>query len=140
MGHNVWCYLFEMFHLLMFLPLDYVQPLQLFLIFQKLHNFLPVTNQPLFQGLIKGKSRDIQKLLKNFNGTRIFVSNPFSLSLFSSQLILPHPKKTYLLLPCCYLSCNYRYYFHLRHHSLHLWNNSTNLSMLYNNFYYIPID
>ena len=80
MGHKIWCYLFQMFHLLMFLPLDYVQPLQLFLIFQKLHNFLPVTNQPLFRGLIKGKSRDIQKLLKNFNGTRIFASNLFALS------------------------------------------------------------
>ena len=80
MGHKIWCYLFQMFHLLMFLPLDYVQPLQLFLIFQKLHNFLPVTNQPLFRGLIKGKSRDTQKLLKKFNGTRIFASNLFALS------------------------------------------------------------
>ena len=101
MGHKIWCYLFQMFHLLMFLPLDYVQPLQLFLIFQKLHNFLPVTNQPLFRGLIKGKSRDIQKLLKKFNGTRIFASNLFFFFFASNLFAL----SGMLLkrLTCCFL-------------------------------------
>ena len=85
--------------------------------------------------LAKGKSRNLQKLLKYFNGATTFVSN-ILLSACVLRIVcvfLPIifvTQKIYLLLICCYLPCNYQqHYFHSHHHSIYLYDNSTNYLM-----------
>ena len=52
--------------------------------------------------LINGKSRDLQKLLKYFNGARTSASDIFLFGLPITNFVLY--SKDYLLLFCCYLS------------------------------------
>ena len=57
-----------MHHLLMLYLLDWLHPLQMFLIFQILHNILTLSSEALFHSKSKAsKTRVLQKLLKYFN-------------------------------------------------------------------------
>ena len=56
-----------MHHLLMLYLLDWLHPLQMFLIFQILHNILTLSSEALFHSKSKAKTKVLQKLLKYFN-------------------------------------------------------------------------
>ena len=71
-----------LYYLLLLLLLDYYQPLELFLIFQTLNNFL--LKSTILQ-LIKNKLRELQNLVKYFNETKTSVSN-----LILSSVVLPN--------------------------------------------------
>ena len=66
--------------------------------------------------LIKGKSRDYQKLFKHYNGTTTSAFNLLSLFDNFHILILSHTHKNYFLLFCYYLSYYHYYQFHYQNH------------------------
>ena len=91
--------------------LDYLRPLQVFLIFiSVITQFFDHVKSSSILELFEGKSRDLQKLVKYFNGTT------------TSAFIL--------LLLYCVLPTNFVLYSKDLHHSLHLSDNSTNFQML----------
>ena len=112
----------------MLLLLDYLQPLPLFLIFLIRNLYVSL--------LIKGKSRDLQKLLKYFTQTATSVSNLLLLSgVLPIIFILTH---IYFLLYCYHLFYDYQHHYSYSHHRLlHLYNNSK-LPGLIKNCHCIP--
>ena len=72
--------------------------------------------------LIKGKSRNLQKLLKYFNGTTQALCLMYYYCLVCPLLFSSYTQKIYLLLSCCYLLCNYQHhYFHSHLYLLHFY-------------------
>ena len=123
----------------MFHSQDWLHPRQVLPIFQILNSLQTMPSLFFFLQLIKGKSRDLQKILKYFNGQQLLHLICYYY-LVCAVLILSYTEKIYLLLFCCYLFHNYlHHYFHQQNHLLHLYNNSTNFLMPQNNYYYITI-